>query len=152
MWRNALEPWHIIIVALVIVIVFGWNKLPDMARSLGRSLRILKAEVDEMRRDDAPSAASQDTVSGATVPPSAATTPAAGATATSAAGQPAKDTGSSAPAAPETPEQRTARLRAEVAASLDAEEERARIEAEMRAQRAAKAAGAESKPRTDPTL
>ncbi|GMA39581.1 Sec-independent protein translocase subunit TatA [Mobilicoccus caccae] len=53
---------ELIIIVLVIVIVFGWKKLPDAARSLGRSMRIFKAEVEEMK--DKPSAASRDTVPG----------------------------------------------------------------------------------------
>ena len=42
--------------------MFGWKKLPDAARSLGRSMRIFKAEVDEMKRE--PNPASRDTVEG----------------------------------------------------------------------------------------
>lgn len=53
---------EMVVIVLVIVIVFGWKKLPDAARSLGRSMRIFKAEVDEMKRE--PSAASRDTVEG----------------------------------------------------------------------------------------
>lgn len=53
---------EMIVIVLVIVILFGWKKLPDAARSLGRSMRIFKAEVDEMKRE--PSAAGRDTVEG----------------------------------------------------------------------------------------
>lgn len=53
---------ELLILVLVIVVVFGWKKLPDAARSLGRSMRIFKAEVEEMK--DKPSAASRDTVRG----------------------------------------------------------------------------------------
>lgn len=42
---------ELIIIVLVIVIVFGWKKLPDAARSLGRSMRIFKSEVSEMKND-----------------------------------------------------------------------------------------------------
>ena len=42
---------EIIILVLVIALVFGWKKLPDAARSLGRSMRILKSEVGEMKND-----------------------------------------------------------------------------------------------------
>jgi sec-independent protein translocase protein TatA len=41
--RNGLEPWHLLIVAIVVIVLFGSKKLPDTARSLGRSMRILKA-------------------------------------------------------------------------------------------------------------
>jgi len=46
------SPWKIIIVAVVIIVLFGSRKLPDAARSLGRSMRILKAEVSSMHDDE----------------------------------------------------------------------------------------------------
>jgi sec-independent protein translocase protein TatA len=46
---------EILIIAVVILILFGSKKMPDAARSLGRSLRILKTEVKGMHDDDAPS-------------------------------------------------------------------------------------------------
>ena len=70
MLRNV-SPAHLAILVLVIVMVFGWKKLPDAARSLGRSMRIFKSEVEEMKKDGktTPSAASSDTVKGETVNP-----------------------------------------------------------------------------------
>lgn len=47
-----LGPWEIIIILVVLVLLFGAKKLPDAARSLGRSMRIFKSEVKEMRNDD----------------------------------------------------------------------------------------------------
>ncbi|MBV7699430.1 Sec-independent protein translocase subunit TatA [Streptomyces sp. TRM70350] len=44
MLRNALEPWHLVLVILVFAVLFGHKRLPDAARGVGRSLRILKAE------------------------------------------------------------------------------------------------------------
>ena len=69
MFRNVFEGWHIVILVLVIVVVFGWKRLPDAARSLGRSARIFKAEVGEMKHDGRPSAASYDTVRSDVVTP-----------------------------------------------------------------------------------
>lgn len=43
---------EIIIIALVVVLLFGGKKLPDAARGLGRSLRIFKAETKGLRDDD----------------------------------------------------------------------------------------------------
>ena len=37
---------------LVVAILFGAKRLPDSARSLGRSLRIFKSEMKEMKDDD----------------------------------------------------------------------------------------------------
>lgn len=48
---------EIIIIALVILVLFGSKKLPDAARSFGRSLRIFKAETKGLRDDDATSSA-----------------------------------------------------------------------------------------------
>jgi sec-independent protein translocase protein TatA len=49
------SPWKILIVAAVIIVLFGAKKLPGAARSLGQSMRILKAEVGSLH-DDEPSA------------------------------------------------------------------------------------------------
>jgi sec-independent protein translocase protein TatA len=51
------SPVHLLILVLVIVLVFGSRRLPDAARGLGRSLRIFKAEVKEMREEDRPKTA-----------------------------------------------------------------------------------------------
>ncbi|NEB76031.1 twin-arginine translocase TatA/TatE family subunit [Streptomyces sp. SID14478] len=51
MFRNALEPWHLLILALVVILLFGSKKLPDTARSLGKSLRILKSETKAMKEE-----------------------------------------------------------------------------------------------------
>lgn len=48
---GALKPWHIIILVVVILLLFGSRKLPDMARGLGRSMRILKSETEAMKSD-----------------------------------------------------------------------------------------------------
>ena len=50
------EGWHIVILVIVAVLIFGSRKLPDAARSIGKSMRILKTEVQGLH-DDAPSAA-----------------------------------------------------------------------------------------------
>ena len=44
--------WELILVLLVVLVVFGSKRLPDSARSLGRSMRILKAETKGLRTDD----------------------------------------------------------------------------------------------------
>ncbi|MFF0743598.1 Sec-independent protein translocase subunit TatA [Streptomyces sp. NPDC004111] len=45
---------EIILIVLVVILLFGAKKLPDMARSLGKSARILKSEAKAMKKDDAP--------------------------------------------------------------------------------------------------
>ena len=46
------SPWKILIVALVIIVLFGSKKLPFAARSLGQSMRILKKEVHGLQEDE----------------------------------------------------------------------------------------------------
>ncbi|MFI6930937.1 Sec-independent protein translocase subunit TatA [Streptomyces sp. NPDC050287] len=53
MLRNGLEPWHLLIVAIVLIVLFGSKKLPDTARSLGRSMRILKSEAKALKDENA---------------------------------------------------------------------------------------------------
>ncbi|MFC5722911.1 Sec-independent protein translocase subunit TatA [Streptomyces gamaensis] len=57
MWlRNGLEPWHLLVLALVVLVVFGSKRLPDTARALGKSLRILKSETRAMKDEGASTA------------------------------------------------------------------------------------------------
>ncbi|MCF1596457.1 MULTISPECIES: Sec-independent protein translocase subunit TatA [Streptomyces] len=47
-----LGPTEIILILVVIILLFGAKKLPDMARSLGKSARILKSEAKAMKDED----------------------------------------------------------------------------------------------------
>jgi len=49
---GSLRPWHIAVLVVVLVLLFGAKRLPDAARSLGRSLRIIKAETKGLVDDD----------------------------------------------------------------------------------------------------
>ncbi|MDW4906300.1 Sec-independent protein translocase subunit TatA [Streptomyces sp. ADMS] len=51
MLRNGLEPWHLLLVAIVFIAMFGSKKLPDTARARGSSMRILKNEARAMKAD-----------------------------------------------------------------------------------------------------
>jgi sec-independent protein translocase protein TatA len=53
---GGLQPWHWLIVIAVFVLLFGAKKLPDAARSLGKSMRIFKSEIKEMQSDSKPEA------------------------------------------------------------------------------------------------
>jgi sec-independent protein translocase protein TatA len=46
------SPWKILIVAVVLIVLFGSTKLPHAARSLGQSMRILKREVQGLNEDE----------------------------------------------------------------------------------------------------
>ena len=47
-----IQAWHIIVLVVVIVLVFGSNRLPDMAKSVGQSMKVFKKEVKELRDED----------------------------------------------------------------------------------------------------
>jgi sec-independent protein translocase protein TatA len=74
-----LGPLEIGLIILAILLLFGYKKLPDASRSLGRSLRIFKGEMKGMKDDDVRSkdAAQATPVRGEIVAPSTAT-PASG--------------------------------------------------------------------------
>ena len=46
------NPIHLLIIALVIVLLFGAKRLPDMARSIGQSARVFKGEMKGLRDDE----------------------------------------------------------------------------------------------------
>ncbi|MEV7095271.1 Sec-independent protein translocase subunit TatA [Amycolatopsis sp. NPDC051045] len=50
---NGLQPWHLIILVLVVVLLFGAKRLPDAARSIGKSMKIFKAETKDLTGDKA---------------------------------------------------------------------------------------------------
>jgi sec-independent protein translocase protein TatA len=49
---GGLRPWHIAVLVVVLILLFGAKRLPDGARALGRSLRIFKAETEGLMKDD----------------------------------------------------------------------------------------------------
>lgn len=46
------EPSHVLILLLIVILLFGAKRLPDSARSLGRSLRIFRNEMKDASKDD----------------------------------------------------------------------------------------------------
>lgn len=75
-----LGPPELIIIAIVILALFGYKKLPDAARAIGRSARIFKAETRGLRDDPAPrdlpaKAEAEYRRDAATPPPAAPTAP-----------------------------------------------------------------------------
>ena len=46
--------WELVLIVLVIMVLFGAKRLPEASRSLGRSMRIFKAETKGLRDDDEP--------------------------------------------------------------------------------------------------
>ena len=76
-----LGPLEIGLIILAVLLLFGYKKLPDAARAVGRSARILKAETKGLREDPAPrdleakAEAEYRRETTATPPPAAAPTP-----------------------------------------------------------------------------
>ncbi|KQT98244.1 MULTISPECIES: Sec-independent protein translocase subunit TatA [Sanguibacter] len=52
MFGNAVKPTHLLILLIIIVLLFGAKKLPDLAKSVGQSLKIFKKEMKELTEDD----------------------------------------------------------------------------------------------------
>jgi sec-independent protein translocase protein TatA len=67
-----LGPTELIIIAVVIILLFGAKKMPDMARSLGRSMRIIKAETKGMKQDGEEGAPPATTATATTATPAPA--------------------------------------------------------------------------------
>ena len=53
MFRN-LGPVHVIILLAVVILIFGAKRLPDVAKSVGQSMKIFKNEIKDLNKDDAP--------------------------------------------------------------------------------------------------
>jgi len=71
---GALQGWHIILVVVVAIVLFGSKRLPDATRSIGRSLRIFKAETKGVMSEDDENAPAQYTAQ--TQPPQPTAQPA----------------------------------------------------------------------------
>ncbi|MGF0116809.1 Sec-independent protein translocase subunit TatA [Promicromonospora sp. Marseille-Q5078] len=74
-----LKPWHIIVLVVVILLLFGARRLPDLARSVGQSLKIFKKEVKDLTDDgklnDSNEPPADDTTAQTPSTPAAGTTP-----------------------------------------------------------------------------
>ena len=66
------SPWKILIIAVVIIVLFGSKKLPHAARSLGQSMRILKKEVQGLHEDEPDADTSSTSNASPAFPPPAA--------------------------------------------------------------------------------
>ena len=49
---GAVKPWHWIVILVLLVLLFGADKLPNFASNLGRSLKVFKKDVKELREED----------------------------------------------------------------------------------------------------
>jgi sec-independent protein translocase protein TatA len=66
-----LSAWHLIIILVAFVVLFGYKKLPDATRSLGRSMRIFKSEVKGLHDDEPRPVENHSTAAPQAQPPAA---------------------------------------------------------------------------------
>jgi sec-independent protein translocase protein TatA len=73
---DVFAPWHIILLVIAFVVLFGYRRLPGAAQSLGQSMHIFKKSVQGLTPDEQDSAASPATTTQqtwvASAPPPAA--------------------------------------------------------------------------------
>lgn len=70
---NGLTGWHLLVLVLVVLLLFGAAKLPALAKSMGQSARVFKGEMKAMKDEDGKSDQTATDVPNATPAP---TTPA----------------------------------------------------------------------------
>ncbi|PFG20765.1 Sec-independent protein translocase subunit TatA [Serinibacter salmoneus] len=51
MFRN-IGPTEIIVIVVILVLIFGAAKLPNIARNVGKSMKVMKEEIKDLREDD----------------------------------------------------------------------------------------------------
>ncbi len=56
---GAMKPWHWVVIIILLVVIFGAGKLPEIARNLGLSAKVLKKEMKELSDDDTPATTPQ---------------------------------------------------------------------------------------------
>jgi sec-independent protein translocase protein TatA len=69
------SPWHILIVLLVLVVLFGSAKLPKAAKSMGEAMRIFKKETQKLHDDEPEQAAQAQVTPQQAAPPQQAAAP-----------------------------------------------------------------------------
>lgn len=55
-----LEPWHVVVLIILVVLLFGANRLPSLAKSVGQSLKIFKSEINDLSADNKPADVKKD--------------------------------------------------------------------------------------------
>ena len=80
---GAIQPWHLILLLIIVLIVFGPGKLPEIGKSLGESIREFRKATTETRdaiSAQPPSAAPSAAPTAPVAQPAVASAPAAEAT------------------------------------------------------------------------
>ena len=50
---KGLEGWHLIVIAVVVLVIWGGPKLPGVAKNLGESMRVFRKEMRTMNDEKA---------------------------------------------------------------------------------------------------
>jgi sec-independent protein translocase protein TatA len=80
LFANGLQGWHLIILVLLVVVLFGAKRLPDAARSIGKSMKIFKAETKDLAGDKSASHEDAEPVETKQIPATPVAPPATAAT------------------------------------------------------------------------
>ena len=72
---DAIAPWHIVILLIVFMVLFGAKRLPGAAESLGKAMKIFKTETKGLSHDDTAAPASAPFASSTVVTPPPAAQP-----------------------------------------------------------------------------
>ena len=46
------QVWHMIVLLVLVLVVFGSSRLPDIAKSVSQSMKVFKKEIKDLREDD----------------------------------------------------------------------------------------------------
>ena len=57
---GAMQPWHWIVLLVVVLLLFGSTRLPGLAKSVGQSMKIFKKEIKDLRDDGSDSSNDRD--------------------------------------------------------------------------------------------
>lgn len=49
---GAMKPMHWVVLLVIVLLLFGAKRLPDLAKSVGQSLKIFKKEIKDLQEDD----------------------------------------------------------------------------------------------------
>jgi sec-independent protein translocase protein TatA len=72
---DALAPWHIVILLIVFMVLFGAKRLPGAAKSLGEAMKIFKHETKGLSHDDTAAPATAPFASSTVITPPPAAQP-----------------------------------------------------------------------------
>lgn len=70
---DLLQPWHLIVLAVVAFLLFGAKRLPELGKGLGEGLKGFKEGLKGMQEPASPAPTTQQTAS--VVPPSSTVEP-----------------------------------------------------------------------------